>query len=125
MTSPRPRRNAILRVRMGGDEAARWTAAASAAGHPSLSAWVRALLDQAAATKGDGRAVAAALVALRQDLARGIGNNLNQIAHRLNGGQPVDGTALEEAARAFREAQRDIDRALRAVRPPRARAVRA
>lgn len=123
MAADRPRREAIMRVRMGGDEHARWTAAARAVGHPSLSSWVRALMDEAAATGGDGRAVAAALVALRTELGRGIGNNLNQIAHRLNGGQPVAGGALDDAGRAVREAQRGIDRALRAVRPPRPRAV--
>ena len=115
----RPRRESMLRVRMGGDEAARWQAAAEATGHPSLSSWVRALADEAAATGTDGRSVAAALAALRQDLARGIGNNLNQLAHRMNTGGGAAPHELTEAARDVRAASSAVTRALRAVRPPR------
>ena len=87
----RPRRESMLRVRMGGDEHDRWQAAAEIAGHPSLSSWVRSLADEAAATGSDGRAVLATLVALRTDLARGIGNNVNQLARSIvrRQGKPI------------------------------------
>ena len=115
----RPRRECMVRVRASDDEAERWTAAANAANHPSLSSWVRSLADEAAATGSDGRRVATALVALRQDLARGIGNNINQLAHRTNAGGGISSDELAQATRDVRTASAAVTRALRAVRPPR------
>ena len=115
----RPRREGFLRVRIGDDEGARWTAAAAAAGHPSLSSWVRALADQAAATKGTGREVAVALVALRQDLAQGIGNNLNQLARHANEGHGVDSQAIASASLDIKLARRAVSKAMSVIRPPR------
>lgn len=104
---------------MGQDEGARWTAAAEAAGHPSLSSWVRHLADQAAATKGTGKEVATALLALRQDLAQGIGNNLNQLAKVANQGHGIDGQAIGLATRDVHLARRAITKAMSVIRPPR------
>ena len=109
-----------LRIRVTEDELSRWKGAAASHGLP-VSTWMRSIADEAAATGQNGRAVAAELAQLRSDIARGIGNNLNQIAHRINGGGTTSGEILDEAARAIREAQRDIERALRAVRPPKAK----
>lgn len=58
---------------------------------PSLSAWMRLAADRTASGK-DGLVLSAehaerleaALVAIRADLNRGVGNNLNQIAVALN-----------------------------------------
>ncbi len=56
------------------------------------------MADDAAATGNTGRDLASALVALRLDLGRGIGNNINQLAHRVNGGGHVPNEALVSAA---------------------------
>lgn len=71
------------------DQRARWRVAAGG-GTRDLSAWVRAAVDAAAAGTTLPAHVAAAdalrteLAGLRADLSRGVGNNLNQIAHRLH-----------------------------------------
>lgn len=119
MPSIRPRREGFLRVRMGDDEGARWSAAAEALGHPSLSSWIRALADQAAATKGTGKELATALLALRQDLAQGIGNNLNQLARHANEGHGLDSQAIASASRDVELARRSVSRAMSVIRPPR------
>ena len=64
---------------------ATWRAAAGG-GPRALSAWIREAADAAAdgGPPGGGEALRRELVALRADLARGVGNNLNQIAHHLN-----------------------------------------
>lgn len=108
---------------MGDDEGARWTAAAEFAGHPSLSSWIRALADQAAATKGNGREVATVLVALRQDLAQGIGNNLNQLARVANQGYGIDSQVIASATRDIEIARRAVTKAMSVIRPPRVRKV--
>lgn len=110
-----------LRIRVLPDEVERWKAAAEAHGM-AVSAWMRAMADEAAATGGNGREVATQLVGLRADLARGIGNNLNQLAHRANSGQHVEAKALADAARAVDTAMADVERAIRAIRPPKPRA---
>ena len=123
MLSVRSRREGFLRVRMGDDEAVRWQTAAEIAGHPSLSSWVRALADQAAATRSTGQEVAAALLALRCDLARGIGNNLNQLARHANEGHGVDSQAIATASRDVEAARRAVTKAISVIRPPRVRKV--
>jgi hypothetical protein len=109
-----------LRIRIHPEEMERWKAAAASHGM-AVSAWMRALADEAAATGRTGREITAELIRLRQDLARGIGNNLNQIAHRLHSTGHADRTAIDEAARAARDAMREIERALRIIKPPRPR----
>lgn len=109
-----------FQMRTTPEERERWHAAA-AARQMTATAWLRALADEAAATNTSGRETAAALVALRTELARGVGNNLNQLAHRLHSTGHADGTAIEEAARAVREMQREIEKALRTIKPPKAR----
>ena len=123
VTASRPRRESLLRVRMGVDEHDRWQSAAEAAGHPSLSSWVRALADEAAATGSDGRAVLAALVALRTDLARGIGNNVNQLARAVNQGNGVTQPDLARAAHDVHAARLAVSEAILMIRPPRPRVV--
>ena len=122
MNDSRPRREGFLRVRMGSDESARWTAAAQSVGHPSLSSWIRALADEAAATGNNGCAVTAALVGLRQDLAQGIGNNLNQLAKVANQRQGIDSQAIALASRDVEAARRAVTKAVAVIRPPRVRA---
>lgn len=109
-----------LRIRIHPEEMERWKAAAASHGM-AVSAWMRTLADDAAATGKTGKETAEALVALRTEIARGVGNNLNQLAHRKNAGGHIDGEAVEEAARAVRTAMGEIERTLRAVRPPKPR----
>jgi hypothetical protein len=109
-----------FQIRTTPDERDRWHAAAAERGM-TATAWLRALADEAAATGRTGREITAELIRLRQDLARGIGNNLNQIAHRANATGHADGTAIEEAAHAVKAMQRDIERALRTIKPPKPR----
>jgi uncharacterized protein YhdP len=120
--TPAPKKH-TFQMRTTPDERERWHAAA-AARQMTATAWLRALADEAAATNASGRETAAALVALRTELARGVGNNLNQIAHRLHSTGHTDSTAIEEAARATRDAMREIERALRTIKPPRPRRAR-
>lgn len=117
--TPAPKKH-TFQMRTTPDERDRWHAAAAERGM-TATAWLRALADEATATGRNGREVLTELVRLRQDLARGIGNNLNQIAHRINRGDHITGTAIEEAARAVREMQREIEKALRTIKPPKAR----
>ena len=123
MLSVRSRREGFLRVRMGDDEAVRWQTAAEIAGHPSLSSWVRALADEAAATGNNGRSITVALVALRADLARGVGNNLNQLARHANEGHGIDSQAIATATRDIELTRRALSRAIAVIRPPRVRKV--
>lgn len=109
-----------LRIRVTDEEMQRWRTAAESHGLP-VSAWMRSLADEAAATGQNGRELATQLIALRTDLARGVGNNLNQLAHGANMHGHVDGEALGDAANAVRDAQRDIERVLRMVKPPKRR----
>jgi hypothetical protein len=120
--TPAPKKH-TFQMRTTPDERDRWHAAA-AERQMTATAWLRALADEATATGRNGREVLAELIRLRQDLARGVGNNLNQIAHRTHTGQPIDSTAIEDAARAVREMQREIERALRVIKPPRPRRAR-
>ena len=118
----RLRRECIARIRASTHEIERWTAAAEQAGHPTLSSWMRDLADQAAATGSNGREVAGILVSLRSDLARGVGNNINQLAKHVNEGHGLDGDRLEQAALDVHYATLAIGRALRTIKPPKARA---
>lgn len=121
MTAVRPRRETVVKLRASTAEAARWAAAAAEAGHPSLSSWVRCLADEAAATRGDGLAVARALTALRADLARGVGNDLDRIARRLHAGGVVGAPQIDALVEEVGRARAQITRRLRVVRPPRGR----
>lgn len=76
-------------------EADRWRSAAATAG-TNLSAWLRGIADLAAAQGVDVTQIRAELVALRSDLNRGVGNNLNQIAMALHVGP---GAARDRSAR--------------------------
>ncbi|WP_338666252.1 hypothetical protein VQH23_26505 (plasmid) [Pararoseomonas sp. SCSIO 73927] len=116
--APRPRRDAVVRLRAERSDAARWTAAATEAGHPSLSSWLRAIADEAAACRCTGRDVAAAVAALRGDAGR-IGNVLNQVAHRGHLGGLITPADLAPALADLTVLRAAAERALRGVRPPR------
>jgi hypothetical protein len=117
--TPTPKKH-TFQMRTTPEERDRWHAAAAERGM-TATAWLRALADEATATGRNGREVLTELIRLRQDLARGIGNNLNQLAHRLNSAGHADRTAIEEAAHAVKAMQRDIERALRTIKPPKPR----
>jgi hypothetical protein len=118
--NPTPKKH-TFQMRTTPDERDRWHAAAAERGM-TATAWLRALADEATATGRNGREILAELIRLRQDLARGVGNNLNQLAHRLHSTGHADGTAIEEAAQAVKAMQREIEKALRTIKPPRPRA---
>ena len=94
----------LVKLRLPESMAIRWKAAAAAAGTPSLSEWLRDVADAACLTGLDVPALRTDLVAFRADLARGPGNNLNQIAATLNadikGKRPVRASEHELALRA-------------------------
>jgi len=89
----------FLKIRVDEASEARWRAAAG--GDGKLSGWLRNVADMAAARSTDPAEIRDALVGLRADLNRGIGNNLNQIAHALNAdllaGQQPSASAVEAA----------------------------
>jgi hypothetical protein len=62
--------------------------------------------------------LATALVELRTEIGRGLGNNLNQLAHRANAGLAVDADALDSALRDVQAMRQRVQSALRSVRPP-------
>ena len=107
------RRDDILKVSgVSPDQRTAWSACAAAAGLPT-AAWMREAAAAAGTTAADLRAE---LVRLRVDLARGMGNNLNQIAHALNAdlkaGKLPDAAAHE---RSLAAAAADVALARRAV----------
>lgn len=115
-------RTRFVRFRADPEQESRWRAAAATHGL-TFSEWVRGLADNATATGSDGRELAAALAAIRLDLARGAGNNLNQLAHVANTAGTISADALAEASAEITGIRRRVETALRAVRPPRPRAV--
>ena len=122
------RRDDILKVSgVSSGQRATWSACAAAAGLPS-AAWMR----EAAAAAASGTIAAdlrAELVRLRADLARGMGNNLNQIAHApnadLKAGRLPDATAHERSLAAAADvalARRAVERMLLCLERPTGRA---
>ena len=110
-------RDDILKVSgVSSGQRATWSACAAAAASGTIAADLRA-----------------ELVRLRADLARGMGNNLNQIAHALNAdlkaGRLPDAAAHERSLAAAADvalARRAVERMLRRLeRPARRRAGRA
>ena len=104
------RRDDILKVSgVSPDQRAAWSACAAAAASGTTAADLRA-----------------ELVRLRADLARGMGNNLNQIAHALNAdlkaGRLPDAAAHERslaaAAADVALARRAVERMLRRLERP-------
>ena len=107
-----------------------WRARAQEAGLPT-AAWLREAADAVAAAGTTAADLRAELVHLRADLARGVGNNINQVAHALNadlkrGVQPTAAPherSLAAAAADIAAARRVLERMLRRLEhPPRRRA---
>ena len=127
------RRDDILKVSgVSSGQRATWSACAAAAGLPT-AAWMREAAAVAAVSGTIAADLRAELVRLRADLARGMGNNLNQIAHALNAdlkaGRLPDAAAHERslaaAAADVALARRAVERMLRRLeRPARRRAGR-
>ncbi|WP_342627828.1 plasmid mobilization relaxosome protein MobC [Nguyenibacter vanlangensis] len=84
-----------FRIRASRADLDRWAAAAEAAGLPRTS-WLRALAADASAGTRHPAALADELRLLRRELFA-CGNNLNQIAHRLNSGDHADPAPALEA----------------------------
>ena len=109
----------LVRLRLPEAMADRWRAAAAATGTPSLSEWLRDVADAACLSGLDVPALRAEIIALRADLSRGVGNNLNQLAALLNAeakaGIRPDGASLDLAAAAAEIAamRARLDQALR------------
>lgn len=84
------KRENMLRVRVLSEEIRRWRAAATAQGGRSLSGWLRAVADQAAACDGDPLAWRRDLATFARDINSGIGSNLQRLVavtsrtHRLS-----------------------------------------
>ena len=112
-------RNQIVRIRVTAEELATWRDAATAAGHASMSAWLRGLAMLSAATGVDAAALRATLSALRADLARGVGNNLNQIAFALHQGRFVAGADIERAIADIRDMRGNLTALITAISPGR------
>jgi hypothetical protein len=60
-----------------------WLAAAQAAGLP-LASWLREAADAVVLTGVTAADLRAEIIALRTEIGRGVGNNLNQLARALN-----------------------------------------
>jgi hypothetical protein len=104
-----PRRQDIVKI--SGTRAMQrdaWHAAARAAGLP-LASWLREAADAAMLTGVTAADLRAEIIALRTDIGRGVGNNLNQIARELHM-SPRGGRAAEPPphAEVLAEAARDL-----------------
>lgn len=112
-------KNDLVRLRLPQAMADRWKAAAAAMGTPSLSEWLRGAADAACTSGLDVPGLRTEIAALRTDRARGVGNNLNQIAAALNAGQGADilasgtGHDLAVAAAGIAAMRARLDQALR------------
>lgn len=99
-----------------------WQAAARAADMP-LAAWLREAADAAVLTGTTAADLRAEILALRTEIGRGVGNNLNQVAHALNtdlrAGRRADGAAhdatLAAAAQDLAGLRRKAEAMLRRV----------
>ena len=115
-----PREDIIKVSGVSSDQRAAWSACAAAANLPT-AAWMREAAAAAAASGTTAADLRAELVRLRADLARGVGNNINQIAHALNtdlkAGRLPDAAAHERflaaAAADVAAARRAVERMLR------------
>lgn len=104
------------------DQRTVWREAAQRA-QVSLSEWLREAADAAVIAGTTAADLRAAIVALRTDIGRGVGNNLNQIARALNtdlrAGRRADlarhEAALEAAARDIAIIRRRTEALLRRV----------
>lgn len=105
----------LIRFRISADRKAAWQACADAAGL-SLSEWCRdaaaAEARRVAARGTSERDLRAELAALRGEFGR-IGNNLNQLAHRVNAGLALDTAALADALAELDAAREAVSAALR------------
>lgn len=122
MRTVRPKiKTRYIRFRAGPDEESRWREFAKSQGQ-NFSEWVRNLADNAVATNDNSRELVAELTKLRTELARGVGNNLNQLAHVYNANGSANSEQLDSALADVALARVQIERALREVRPPRPKA---
>ena len=107
------------------DQRAAWSACAREAGLP-VAAWMREAATAAAASGTTAADLRAELVRLRADLARGVGSNINQVAHALNvdlkAGRAPDAAlherSLATAAADVAAARRAVERMLRRLERP-------
>tara|TARA_R110001599_G_scaffold78184_6_gene212705 strand:+ start:4079 stop:4444 length:366 start_codon:yes stop_codon:yes gene_type:complete len=108
-----------LHIRLTEQQRLAWHAAA---GHWKLSRWIRALADEAvlAAANSDNvptdrlaafEDIRGDLADLRQQVQR-LGNNVNQIAARVNGSDFVDSAEIDAAGDAVRRLVGDINSVL-------------
>jgi len=120
-----PREDIIKVSGVSPDQRAAWSACAQAAGLPTAT-WMREAAMAAAASGTTAADLRAELVRLRADLGRGVGNNLNQLAHVLNAdlkaGKLPDAAAHERslaaAAADVALARRAVERMLRRLERP-------
>ncbi|WP_149026413.1 MobC family plasmid mobilization relaxosome protein [Acetobacter aceti] len=80
-----------LSVRSSRDELQRWNSSARSAGYKTLANYFRSLMNSAPMLQADKISLLTELKTTREEVSR-IGNNLNQIAHRLNSGQSFNDT---------------------------------
>ena len=121
MGNVRPKlKTRYIRFRADPREEQRWREFAQSK-NLNFSEWIRNLADNAVATNDDARQLVSELTKIRTDLARGIGNNLNQIAHTYNASGLTNPEHLDSALADVALARVRIEKALRTVRPPRPR----
>jgi hypothetical protein len=116
------RRDVVKVSGVGAGQRAAWSAAAETAGL-ALACWLREAADAAMVAGATAADLRADLMALRTELGRGVGNNLNQIARSLNidlrARRPADGAAhaaaLLTAARELTAIRRKAEALLRRV----------
>ncbi|GBR68479.1 hypothetical protein AA0312_0933 [Acetobacter tropicalis NRIC 0312] len=75
-----------LSVRASRDELQSWNSSARQAGYKTLANYFRSLMNSEPMLSRDKISLLTELKSTREEVSR-VGNNLNQIAHRLNGGQ--------------------------------------
>lgn len=106
-------RNIIIPMRATPEERDQFHDLARANGHKNLSDWLRRMAYSATLGTGGSASLEQELQETRRQL-QAVGNNLNQIAHRLNAGATVDpGPVLADVQSAIS----DIQAVINSVRP--------
>ncbi|MFH7812859.1 MULTISPECIES: MobC family plasmid mobilization relaxosome protein [Acetobacter] len=103
-----------LRIRLSTIEYEKVQAAAGA-GDMTISCWMRDLILVSLGTGGEYGRLAVEMQSLARQLS-GIGNNLNQIAHTLNGGGSVDMSDIVETLHGVNSHNARLRKLLRKIR---------
>ncbi|MCW4589457.1 MobC family plasmid mobilization relaxosome protein [Gluconacetobacter entanii] len=106
-------RKETIHIRITDDEKRELMTFAKASNHKNLSTWTRHIMTESMALGKHGTDLIHELENLRREV-NSIGNNVNQIAKKLNQGETVDADLSE-----IKNINKDIRKILKQIRPTR------